>query len=237
MARLLEARLAIRHLGCAVAESLRDGAIATQVSADRDADIIVMSGPTSESVDAFYDALVSTQRRPPEVLQRGPTSIVVRGRNPEWGVVSALAREGATVLWPATWQDGVERYTVVVKSRAALDALLLALAPLGPVEVERATEVEASALSLTIPLAELLAEMTQKQLAALQLAIASGYYDSPRGTTAEALAQRMGIARTTFDEHLRKAEQRALHRLATSLAAHPALVSALRGRGRPKQGG
>jgi predicted DNA binding protein len=236
MLKLIEAKLAIRHVGCVIAESLVDGASATQVSSDRDADIIVMSGRDEHAVDRFYAKLVETQDHPPEVLHRGPTSLVVRGRNPEWGVVSTIARAGATILWPATWQEGIERYTVLVKDRAALQALLAALAPLGPVEVEHAHEVSAGALSVTIPLAGFLSDLTEKQLAALQLAIASGYYDSPRRVTTEDLAARVGIARTTFEEHLRKAEQRALRHFAGAVTTHPALAKeSLRGKGRPRK--
>lgn len=51
-----------------------------------------------------------------------------------------------------------------------------------------------------------LEELTDRQREALQAAYRSGYFDWPRETTAEEVADRMGIAGSTFHSHLRKAE-------------------------------
>lgn len=48
-------------------------------------------------------------------------------------------------------------------------------------------------------------QLTQRQLAALQAAYFGGYYDQPRRTTGEELAEKLGISRQAFHEHLRKA--------------------------------
>lgn len=232
---LLEAEVVVRHEGCAVAECLTDGASAAQVSADRDADIIVMHGTGEAQVQRFYESLVATQDRPPAIVARTPTSIVVRGRNPEWGVVSTILQTGATILWPAIWRDGYERYTVVVADRAQLTRLVDALQKQGPTKVERVRDVPADALSISVPLAGLLSGLTARQLEALQLAISEGYYATPRGTSSEAMAASLGISRSTFEEHLRKAELRALQHFAAAVAAHPALAALpRRGAGRPK---
>jgi PAS domain-containing protein len=49
-------------------------------------------------------------------------------------------------------------------------------------------------------------EMTDRQREALEAAYRGGYFDWPRETTAEEVADRMGIAGSTFHAHLRKAE-------------------------------
>ncbi|WP_339104770.1 bacterio-opsin activator domain-containing protein [Haloterrigena salinisoli] len=49
-------------------------------------------------------------------------------------------------------------------------------------------------------------ELTDRQFAALQRAYLSGYFEWPRPTTGEELAQSMGVSRPTFHEHLRTAE-------------------------------
>jgi PAS domain-containing protein len=49
-------------------------------------------------------------------------------------------------------------------------------------------------------------EMTERQREALEAAYRGGYFDWPRDTTAEEVADRMGIAGSTFHAHLRKAE-------------------------------
>lgn len=48
--------------------------------------------------------------------------------------------------------------------------------------------------------------LSPRQREALQLARARGYYEYPRATTARALAAELDISKTTFLEHLRKAE-------------------------------
>lgn len=64
-----------------------------------------------------------------------------------------------------------------------------------------------------------------------------GYYAQPRAATTEELAKGMGVSRTTFEEHLRKAESRVIPRLGALIEAHPGLAEAAkaqRGR-RPKR--
>ena len=48
--------------------------------------------------------------------------------------------------------------------------------------------------------------LSPRQREALETAVAAGYYDTPRGATAEAVADAMGCAPSTAAEHLRKAE-------------------------------
>ncbi len=54
--------------------------------------------------------------------------------------------------------------------------------------------------------AQLEAELTDRQFAALQRAYLGGYFEWPRPTTGEELAKTMGVSRPTFHEHLRTAE-------------------------------
>jgi HTH-type transcriptional regulator, bacterioopsin transcriptional activator and related proteins len=54
--------------------------------------------------------------------------------------------------------------------------------------------------------ARLNASLTDRQFAALQRAYLAGYFEWPRPTTGEELAQTMNVSRPTFHEHLRSAE-------------------------------
>ena len=51
-------------------------------------------------------------------------------------------------------------------------------------------------------------KLTVKQRRALELAIENGYYDYPRGIDVIQLAKRMGLAYSTYQFHLRKAEKK-----------------------------
>lgn len=48
--------------------------------------------------------------------------------------------------------------------------------------------------------------LTDKQFGALQTAYFGGYFDTPRTSTGDELAERLSITRQTFNQHLRKAE-------------------------------
>ena len=52
------------------------------------------------------------------------------------------------------------------------------------------------------------AELTERQQTALTLAHSAGYFDWPRDTTGEDLAETMDIAPPTFHDHLRRAQQK-----------------------------
>ena len=54
----------------------------------------------------------------------------------------------------------------------------------------------------------ILPELTEKQLNALQLALENGYYDYPRKTSLKQLAKKAGLAFSTFQAHIRKAENK-----------------------------
>ncbi|QLK27764.1 helix-turn-helix domain-containing protein [Natrinema zhouii] len=49
--------------------------------------------------------------------------------------------------------------------------------------------------------------LTDRQLATLDAAYFSGYFDTPRTSTGDELADRFGVTRQTFNQHLRKAER------------------------------
>jgi PAS domain S-box-containing protein len=49
--------------------------------------------------------------------------------------------------------------------------------------------------------------LTDRQLATLNAAYFSGYFDSPRTSSGDELAERFGVTRQTFNQHLRRAQQ------------------------------
>jgi len=55
--------------------------------------------------------------------------------------------------------------------------------------------------------------LTEKQLAAVQMAYYGGYFETPRASTGDELADRLGITRQTYNRHLRKAEQAVFEQL------------------------
>lgn len=230
---VVEARIRVRHHGC-ISETLTGSARAVQISSDREADVLVMHADEEARVTRFHEQVNAVLPVPPEVMSRTATSILLRGRGIPDGVVSAILASGCSVLWPALFHDGHEHYSLVAPSRERLEGLVERLRKLGDVRVERAVEVAADALPASAPLAGLAGELTERQLSVLLRAIEDGYYDSPRRTSAEALALAHGVTRTTLEEHLRKAESRVLASFATLMRSQPGLArAATRRPGRP----
>ena len=55
---------------------------------------------------------------------------------------------------------------------------------------------------------DLLSPLTDRQLEVFETAVEEGYYDVPRKATHKDIAENLGCAPSTVDEHLRKAESR-----------------------------
>jgi predicted DNA binding protein len=228
---VVEAKLRIRHRGCFTERIEAQGA---QMGADRESDVFVLHGADARELDRALAALMQSRPRPPEVLSRTATALVVRVRGAPHSVAADIAAGGGTVLWPALFVGGEETYTLLARRREGLDALVARLAAHGPVHLERVADVQPGALCMNVPLADITTALTERQLVVLQRAIAEGYYDSPRRTSTEALAATFGVTRSTLEEHLRKAERRVLEGFAGVLAAQPVLArAAARRPGRP----
>ena len=60
---------------------------------------------------------------------------------------------------------------------------------------------------------DMLSALTDRQLEVFRTAVELGYYEIPRRATHEEIADRLGVAPSTVDEHLRKAESRVLQSL------------------------
>ena len=64
---------------------------------------------------------------------------------------------------------------------------------------------------------KLFGELTGKQRDALVAALDNGYYRVPKKVTTDEIAHQMGQPRTTYEEHLRKAESKVLRSVAPYL--------------------
>src|SRR5947209_5624155 len=69
-------------------------------------------------------------------------------------------------------------------------------------------ELTLSVLPSSVWVKSLFAELTGKQMDAVLKAHRYGYYTSPRQITTESIAKGSGLSRSTYEEHLRKAENR-----------------------------
>jgi len=64
--------------------------------------------------------------------------------------------------------------------------------------------------------------LTRKQVQALVFALENGYYQVPKRVTTEEMASKLKLPRTTYEEHLRKAEGKVLRSMAPYISLGPA---------------
>lgn len=111
---------------------------------------------------------------------------------------------------PTIHRLGWEHYTVIAFDEADVRELLRDLDDDRDIEVLSKTGLEETTIphSMLAPVDQLFDGVTDRQLAALRLALDNGYYEQPRHASVSELAQQTSVARSTFEEHLRKAENK-----------------------------
>jgi hypothetical protein len=114
---------------------------------------------------------------------------------------------------PVIYQDGWAHFRVISFEAQNPKDLFADLKTRGPAELVRKRELPLSALPTSVWTNVLFGGLTARQSEALLTAHRFGYYTSPRGITTEPIAASLGIGRTTFEEHLRKAENRVISAL------------------------
>lgn len=230
---VVKADVRVEHKGCLMT-SMRTGTVAMQVSSDEECDLLLVQGEADE-VDRVIRHIEADGIEPFDVMSRTGTSALVRTRNPPSGVIPTILASGCTILWPAVYRDGGEQYTILAPNEARLRVLVRRLERFGPTVLQCAADVPAEAVGATVAVADLASGLTKRQLDAVLLAVAEGYYEVPRQVEARDLAARTGIGRSTFEEHLRKGEQHVMQRFAAILQAHGAVAAAAtKTSGRPR---
>jgi hypothetical protein len=114
----------------------------------------------------------------------------------------ATNTENIHILVPIEYQDG--NFTITIRGLphavAGFVRLSEAIIPPAIVRVRNIDESKDELGSL----------LTQRQFECFELAGKLGYYEAPKRITIQGLAEVMGIARSTYQEHLNSAEQAAL---------------------------
>jgi predicted DNA binding protein len=177
-------------------------------------DAYELSGATPEEARE----LAATLGEAAEVHQGAATQLVVlRCSDVEHNVVSRICYQARCLhVPPARHKDGWEMTTMVAFGEQRARETFRELKREGH-EVELLSKRPAAHHPLLQPggpgVAAVFEGLTERQAEALLLAHRHGHYVSPRSTTAAAIAASLGLSRSTFEEHLRKAENHVIDRL------------------------
>lgn len=115
-----------------------------------------------------------------------------------------LTQGRLVVVHPVEWHADGTQSIAVMGSSAEIQSVVEEMPD--PVEctVRRIGSIEQAAEAAK-------ATLSDRQLEALESALALGYYEIPRAATVEDVAADIGCARSTAAEHLRKSESKVLH--------------------------
>ncbi len=122
---------------------------------------------------------------------------------------------------PFVIKGGFEYWTVASWDKRELLDLKRRIARLKGKATIQLLSVKKAPVNIFLP--ALFTQLTAKQLGAFVKAVDHGYYTIPRKVSLEQLSQKLGVARTTLRERLRKAESKLLPQLAKNILAEPAL--------------
>jgi predicted DNA binding protein len=111
---------------------------------------------------------------------------------------------------PVVYEKGWEYFRVIAFRHEDLEELLQRLEEKGFVfEILRKVPFDSFiASSLTLTADTLFSDLTEKQTDALLTAYRNGYYQLPRKANVQEIAFKMRVPRTTFQEHVKKAENK-----------------------------
>lgn len=133
-------------------------------------------------------------------------------------VASYLGNPNLLSIPPIAYENGWEYHRLIAFRHESVTKLLTQLRE-GNFNVEILRKVPFDgyiASSLTLTSDALFSGLTDKQLNALETAYAQGYFRYPRGSDLQTIASKERISRTTFLEHLKKAE----NKIITALMPH-----------------
>jgi len=134
-------------------------------------------------------------------------------------VSSVLEKHNCLELQPTIYRDGWEWYRMIAFKQKDVKAVFDELGEFSKFEIISRTNRPDYSLRETFAIStnKLFGELTGKQRNALLAALDNGYYRVPKKVTTDEIAQHLGLPRTTYEEHLRKAESKVLRSVAPYL--------------------
>ncbi len=116
---------------------------------------------------------------------------------------------------PVVYEQGWEYYRIIAFKHEDVNGLLQRFEDRGfAFEILRKVPFNGFiASSLTLTADALFSGLTEKQMDALLIAYTNGYYQFPKRADVQAIASKKRVPRTTFQEHLKKAENKIIRSL------------------------
>lgn len=163
-----------------------------------------------EDTDLTKDVIILSPSTAPDSRVFGSvTQDILVEFDPAPGMRSAFTDRGFMHYGPSQHENGRERRSLLtISDRQTVHQALNDIEESydADIDIERLTTSHTPSGMRDLPSDGL----SPRQREAFQLARARGYYEYPRNVTAQELADDLGVSRTTFLEHIRKAERELL---------------------------
>lgn len=140
--------------------------------------------------------------------------VVINNRDCDPDSVTALIDQcGCWCAQPTVAEEGWEKYRIFSWDKSNIQQLVARVkANDGVVRLESVHQLGLPNFTeeMMVPVDSIFNGLTAKQAEVLTLAIKNGYFDLPAKVSADDMARIAGLSRSTFMEHLRKAEGKLL---------------------------
>jgi hypothetical protein len=239
---VIDARLRVHHPCPYCDVSVRYPRTLLLLWCDNRRDVFLVSSPAEEELRRVLRTLRGSFHA--RVLLRDAETALVEVPDFEWAEpisVTRLAREES--VWavpPVVYFEGRETYRFVSDTRPRLNRLITRVRHLGGVEILSLSNRTTLDTIRDLPVASVhfFEGLTRAQVRSLVAAYEGGLLEIPSRDRWADVARRQGLSRSTFGEHLRKAQLRLLENSYASLKARaqvrgaPVLLPRLPGQAR-----
>lgn len=212
---MLDVTFSFRH-DCFYCEFSKEFPEATLlVVCNDERDIIEFISPSPRTIEAAIERLGETGTEA-ERSEKGNRIVVVTDRclcNFRGKDETPLPEDVSVLqISPRVFSNGWEQRRLLGFNNSHVRSIMESLQERFPTKIISKKPVSGGLFSeLVSPSSnQLFGGMTERQREAVLLACRVGYYTSPRKVTTEQLAKRFGTTRATYEEHLRKAENKLL---------------------------
>jgi predicted DNA binding protein len=131
-------------------------------------------------------------------------------------ISNIIEKNSCLTMPPTIYYGGWEQHRVMGFRESDYKKLFQDLTEVGPVQILQKKLIPEKSIrdAFVVSLSSIFFELTDKQISSLLAALDYGYYQIPKKVTAEDIALKNDVPRTTYEEHLRKAESKILQSIA-----------------------
>ncbi len=144
-------------------------------------------------------------------------------------VSDIVEKNSCLMIHPEVYYGGWEEYRVVGFRESDYKKMFQELDEIGQVRIiqKRVAPEKSIRDTFVVSLNSVFSQLTEKQVNSLIAALEAGYYQIPKKVTTTQIAGRNKVPRTTYEEHLRKAESKVLQSIAPYVRLYTSGVNPL----------